>query len=236
MSSPHTTPRWHARWSCGATIFSKIDLKSGYIKFARKRVMNRKQMSKQILVYMNGWSSVWDYLKYIALLWDSCTMLFENALAFAFWSILGIFLCLANLLKIMSHILETSYKFLEMSAFMLTCKNTLLVLTSSFSWVSLSLPRVFMLMTLKLKKLKLGPNQPICNKCVAFLALQVFIIALWRILVPLLRLCMLWERRMRLLFGDHPKIPHSTSLRICLLVLPCLLTQLWQAFWDSLRC
>ena len=44
--------------------------------------------------------------------------------------------------------------------------------------VFLSLPRVCMLMNLKLKQLKLGPNPPICNKCVAFLVLRVFIIAL----------------------------------------------------------
>ena len=35
-----------------------------------------------------------------------------------------------------------------------------------------------MLMSLKLKQLKLGPNPPICNKCVAFLVLQDFIVAL----------------------------------------------------------
>ena len=31
---------------------------------------------------------------------------------------------------------------------------------------------------LRLKQLKLGPNPPICNKCVAFLVLQDFIAAL----------------------------------------------------------
>ena len=57
-------------------------------------------------------------------------------------------------------------------------KNARLVLTSSFSWASLSLPSVSVLMNLKLKQLKLGPNPPICNKCVLFLVLRVFIVAL----------------------------------------------------------
>ena len=43
-------------------------------------------------------------------------------------------------------------------------KNALLASTKWFSWVLLSLPRVSMLMKLKLKQLKLGPNPPICNK------------------------------------------------------------------------
>ena len=37
---------------------------------------------------------------------------------------------------------------------------------------------VSMLMNLKLKQLKLGPNPLICNKCIAFLALRVSIVAL----------------------------------------------------------
>ena len=83
----------------------------------------------------------------------------------------------------------------------------------------------FMSMSPRSMLLRLGHNQPICNKCVAFLALRVSTVALSRILAPLLRLCTLSARRMRLLFGDHPKIPHSMSLRICLLMLPCLYYQ-----------
>ena len=48
-------------------------------------------------------------------------------------------------------------------------KNARLVLTKWFSWDLLSLQKVFMLTKLKLRRLKLGPNQPICNKCVVFL-------------------------------------------------------------------
>ena len=42
----------------------------------------------------------------------------------------------------------------------------------------LFLLRVFMLMSPRSMLLRLGHNQPICNKCVAFLALRVSIIAL----------------------------------------------------------
>ena len=57
-------------------------------------------------------------------------------------------------------------------------KNALLALTKWFSWVLLYLPRVSMLMKRRLRQLKLGPNPPICNKCVVFLVLQDFIATL----------------------------------------------------------
>ena len=37
-----------------ATIFSKIDLKSGYIKYTSKKVMNGKPYLRPNLAYMNG--------------------------------------------------------------------------------------------------------------------------------------------------------------------------------------
>ena len=132
-------------------------------------------------------------------------------------------LFIANLFKIMSPMFEPFCKLFETSIFLRTWKIDFSALISSFSWVLLFPLRVFMLMSPRPMLLRLGHNQPTCNKCVAFLALRVSIVALWKILAPLLRLCMLSARRMRLLFGDHPKIPHSMSLRICLLMLPCLL-------------
>ena len=72
------------------------------------------------------------------------------------------------------------------------------MLTKWFSWVLLYLPRVSLLMNLKFKQLKLGPNPPICNKCVVFLVLRDFIIALWKILALLPLLCVPWVRRMLL--------------------------------------
>src|SRR5215216_2483469 len=64
-------------------------------------------------------------------------------------------------------------KHLGKSNFMPIWKNALLELTRLFSWVLLCLQRVFILMIIKLKQLKLGHNPPICNKC-SFLGLAGF--------------------------------------------------------------
>ena len=128
------------------------------------------------------------------------------------------------------------YKLFARKVFMLTWKSACLVLTSLFSWDSLFLPRVYMLMNLKLKQLKLDPNPLICNKCVAFLASRVSIVALWKILALLSLLCTPWVRRMLVLLGDLCNQPLLMSSNLCLPILRFLLYPTLKNFWGSLRC
>ena len=114
--------------------------------------------------------------------------------------------------------------------------NACLVLTKWFSWVLLYLPRVSMLMKLRLRQLKLGPNPPICNKCVVFLVLQDFMAALWKTLAQLPLLCMPWVKRMLLFVWGSLQSTAFDELVFAYSCSDSRFAQLWENFWGSLWC